>query len=160
TFGMMLSHLDEALSSIKIIKAFNAVPFIIDRYDKQNVKFSNISKSMSKRQQMSSPVSEFLGICTVSGILLYGVNLIFNQNSELASADVIAYIAIFSQVMRPAKAPTDSFSNIHSGLAAGERVLDLIDTKPQIVDKENAAEATPFSQKISFRNVSFGYNEK
>ncbi len=160
TFGMMLSHLDEALSSIKIIKAFNAVPFIIDRYDKQNVKFSNISKSMSKRQQMSSPVSEFLGICTVSGILLYGGNLIFNQNSELAPADFIAYIAIFSQVMRPAKALTDSFSNIHSGLAAGERVLDLIDTKPQIVDKENAVEAAPFSKQISFRNVSFGYNEK
>lgn len=160
TFGMMLSHLDEALSSIKIIKAFNAVSFITGRYDDQNIKYSNISKAMSKRQQMSSPVSEFLGICTVSGILLYGGNLIFNQNSELAPADFIAYIAIFSQVMRPAKALTDSFSNIHSGLAAGERVLGMIDTKPEVVNKENAVEAAPFSQKITFKNVSFGYNEK
>lgn len=160
TYGMMISYLDEALSSIKIIKAFNAIPFVIGRFDRQNEKYSAIGKSMSRRQQMSSPVSEFLGICTVSGILLYGGNLIFNHNSELSPADFIAYIAIFSQVMRPAKALTDSFSNIHSGLAAGERVLELIDTKPQVIDKPNAVTAVPFSDRIEFKNVSFGYSDK
>ncbi|RRN78122.1 ABC transporter ATP-binding protein, partial [Pseudoxanthomonas sp. SGD-10] len=160
TYGVMISYLDEALSSIKIVKAFNAANFIKNRFHSQNVKYSNIGKAMSKRQQMSSPVSEFLGICTVSGILLYGGNLIFNQNSELAPADFIAYIAIFSQVMRPAKAITDSFSNIHSGLAAGERVLELIDTKPQVVDKPDAITAPAFSKSIEFKNVSFGYTDR
>ncbi|ADY53339.1 ABC transporter related protein [Pseudopedobacter saltans DSM 12145] len=160
TYGMMISYLDEALSSIKIIKAFNAIPFVIGRFDQQNEKYSAIGRSMSRRQQMSSPVSEFLGICTVSGILLYGGNLIFNQNSELAPADFIAYIAIFSQVMRPAKALTDSFSNIHSGLAAGERVLELIDTKPEVVNRSDAKEAQPFEKNISFKNVSFGYSDR
>lgn len=160
TYGMMISYLDEALSSIKIIKAFNAIPFVIGRFDQQNEKYSAIGRSMSRRQQMSSPVSEFLGICTVSGILLYGGNLIFNHNSELAPADFIAYIAIFSQVMRPAKALTDSFSNIHSGLAAGERVLELIDTKPEVVNRPDAKEAQSFSKNISFKNVSFGYSDR
>jgi len=159
-YGMMISYLDEALSSIKIIKAFNSVFFVTNRFDKQNEKYSNIGRSMSRRQQMASPVSEFLGICTVSGILLYGGNLIFNQSSDLSPEAFITYIAIFSQVMRPAKALTDAFSGIHSGIAAGERVLELVDTKPEIVDKPNAVEAQTFSNSISFDNVSFGYNDK
>lgn len=159
-YGMMISYLDEALSSIKIIKAFNSVFFVTNRFDKQNEKYSSIGRAMSRRQQMSSPVSEFLGICTVSGILLYGGNLIFNQNSDLSPESFIAYIAIFSQVMRPAKAITDAFSGIHSGIAAGERVLELVDTKPEVVDKPNAIKAETFSKGITFNNVSFGYNEK
>lgn len=160
TYGMMISYLDEALSSIKIIKAFNAIFFVTDRFDKQNQKYSDISRSMTRRQQLSSPVSEFLGICTVSGILLYGGNLIFSQSSELSPGEFVTYIAIFSQVMRPAKAITDSFSNIHSGIAAGERVLSLIDTKPHVIDAPDATVAPTFSKSIVFKDVSFGYNDK
>src|SRR5690606_28471850 len=129
-----ISYLDEALSSVKIIKAFNAIFFVTDRFNKQNEKYSDIGRTMSRRQQMASPVSEFLGICTVSGILLYGGNLIFNQSSDLSPEAFITYIAIFSQVMRPAKALTDAFSGIHSGIAAGERVLELVDTQPEVVN--------------------------
>lgn len=160
TYGLMISYLDEALSSIKIIKAFNAIFFVTDRFDKQNVKYSRITRSMSRRQQLSSPVSEFLGICTVSGILLYGGNLIFSNSSDLSPEAFITYIAIFSQVMRPAKALTDAFSNIHSGIAAGERVLSLIDTLPAVTDKPNAKTAAAFSDSMVFRNVSFGYTDK
>ncbi|WP_304067722.1 ABC transporter ATP-binding protein [Pedobacter glucosidilyticus] len=160
TYGLMISYLDEALSSIKVIKAFNAIFFVTDRFDKQNQKYSKITRSMTRRQQLSSPVSEFLGICTVSGILLYGGNLIFGNASNLAPEEFVTYIAIFSQVMRPAKALTDAFSNINSGIAAGERVLNLVDTKPEVTDKADAIAAQPFSDSIQFQNVSFGYTDK
>ena len=160
TYGLMISYLDEALSSIKVIKAFNAIFFVTDRFDKQNIKYSKITRSMTRRQQLSSPVSEFLGICTVSGILLYGGNLIFGNASNLAPEAFVTYIAIFSQVMRPAKALTDAFSNIHSGIAAGERVLNLIDTKPEVTNKANAVDAQPFSDSIRFEEVSFGYTDR
>ncbi|WP_339880590.1 ABC transporter ATP-binding protein [uncultured Algoriphagus sp.] len=156
-YGVMISYLDEALSGIKIIKAFNATELIKDKFHNENVKYSQLGKKMAKRQQLSSPVSEFLGVMMVTGIVLYGGSLIINNESELSPSDFIAYIALFSQVMRPAKALTNSFSTIHSGLAAGERVLELIDEKPDIADVPNAMELGEFREKIEIKNLSFSY---
>jgi len=160
TYGNMISYLDEALSGIKIIKAFNATPFIKNRFNKENVTYSNITKSMARRQQLASPVSEFFGIVMVAGIVLYGGYLVLNNTSPLTAPVFITYIALFSQVMRPAKAISDSFSNIHSGIAAGERVLALIDEKPLINDAPNAVVVTGFNESINFKDVSFAYQEK
>lgn len=161
TYGNMISYLDEALSGIKIIKAFNATEFIKNRFNTENVKYSSITRSMARRQQLASPVSEFMGVVMVSCIILYGGYLILNHRSAgLEAGQFIAYIAIFSQVMRPAKAISDSFSSIHSGIAAGERVLALIDEKPMIVDEKNAVAVTDFGEGIHFKNVSFAYQDK
>jgi subfamily B ATP-binding cassette protein MsbA len=160
SYGTMISYLDEALSGIKIIKAFNATNFIKNRFDDENRKYSSIIRSMAKRQQLASPVSEFFGIVMVSGVVLYGGYLVLNNHSSLTAAVFITYVAIFSQVMRPAKAISDAFSNIHSGIAAGERVLDLIDEKPLIVDAPNAVTITGFNDALEFKNVSFAYGEK
>jgi subfamily B ATP-binding cassette protein MsbA len=161
TYGTMISYLDEALSGIKIIKAFNATSFIKSRFDKENTKYSSITRSMAKRQQLASPVSEFLGVLMVACIILYGGNLILNEHSAtLDAASFIGYIAIFSQVMRPAKAISDSFSTIHSGIAAGERVLALIDEQPLVVDAADAVAVTGFNDSIEFKHVSFAYQDR
>jgi subfamily B ATP-binding cassette protein MsbA len=160
TYGTMISYLDEALSGVKIVKAFNATNYIKQRFDNENVRYSKILRSMAKRQQSASPVSETLSIIMISCIVLYGGYLILNQKSDLTGAQFVAYIAIFSQLMRPAKAISDSFSNIHSGIAAGERVLSLIDEKPAIVDAPNAVAVTGFSQSLEFKNVSFAYQDR
>lgn len=161
SFGLMVSYLDEALSGIKVIMAYNATPVITDKFNTENQRYTRIAQSMARRQQLASPLSEFLSILMVTGIVLYGGYLIINKDdSGLDPADFIAYIAIFSQIMRPAKAITDAFSNIHSGIAAGERVLDLIDTKPAILDREDAIEVEGFHDTIRFRNVSFSYGDR
>lgn len=160
SYANMISQLDEALSGIKIIKAFNATDFSIKRFDDENVKYSKITRAMSKRQQLASPVSETLSVTMISFVVLYGGYLIFNNTSALSPGDFIAYIALFSQLMRPAKAIGDSFSNIHSGLVAGERILALIDEKPMIVDAPDAIAVDDFKDAIRFENVSFAYKEK
>ncbi|WP_299286395.1 ABC transporter ATP-binding protein [uncultured Mucilaginibacter sp.] len=160
SYGNMISYLDEALSGIKIIKAFNATAFIKQKFSNENNNYSRIIRNMARRQQLASPVSEFLGVSMVAGIVLYGGSLIIAGTSSLKAADFIVYIALFSQVMRPAKAISDAFSNIHSGIAAGERVLDLIDEKPKINDAPDAVFIGTFSDSIRLENVSFAYNEK
>ncbi|MBE7179576.1 MAG: ATP-binding cassette domain-containing protein, partial [Mucilaginibacter polytrichastri] len=101
------------------------------------------------------------GVLMVSVIVWYGGTLIITGSSNaLSTADFIAYIAVFSQVMRPAKALTDSFSGIHSGISAGERVLELIDTKPVMINKPNAENVTGFEKHITLEQVSFSYGEK
>ncbi|MFD0763438.1 ABC transporter ATP-binding protein [Mucilaginibacter lutimaris] len=160
TYGNMISYLDEALSGIKIVKAFNATEFIKDRFDNENKKYSRIVKSMARRQQLASPVSEFFGVTMVAGIVLYGGYLLLNKSTELSAPEFVTFIALFSQVMRPAKAISDSFSNIHSGIAAGERVLSLIDEKPMVTDAPDAVNLSDFNEALSFENVSFAYGEK
>ena len=160
TYGNMISYLDEALSGIKIIKAFNATDFIKKRFHNENVKFSKISRRMVRRQQLGSPVSELLGVAMVAVILLYGGSLVLNDDGELAAAAFIGYIALFSQVMRPAKALTDSFSNIHSGIAAGERVLELIDNQNEIQDLPHASGPSTFNHDIRLVNVNFSYGDR
>lgn len=160
SFGLMISYLDEALSGIKIIKAFNATGRIKDKFQHENIKYTDLTKAMARRQQLASPVSEFLSVSMVTGIVLYGGYLILNNSAELKPSEFIAYIAIFSQIMRPAKAITDAFSNIHSGIAAGERVLELIDTKPTIADHPDAINIMGFKNHITFNRVSFAYQDK
>lgn len=160
SYANMISYLDEALSGVKIIKAFNATPFVKDRFNGESAYYSKIMRRMVRRQQMSSPVSELLGVVMVAVILLYGGNLVLTGQGELAASEFIGYIAIFSQVMRPAKALTDSFSNIHNGIAAGERVLALIDEKSSVTDKLDAKAITTFEEEITFRDVDFAYGEK
>lgn len=159
SYGIMISYLDEALAGIKIINAFNATKFIKNRFNKENIRYSNIIRAMAKRQQLAAPVSEFMGITMVACIVLYGGSLVISREGQLNAAEFIAYIALFSQIMRPAKAISSSFSSIHSGIAAGERVLALIDENPQITDAPNAKPIEHFEGAIRFDNVSFAYNE-
>lgn len=160
TNGIMISYLDEALSGIKIVKAFNATSFIKDRFDSENKRYTKILRSMAKRQQAASPVSETLAVTMISCIILYGGYAILHHNSALTGAQFITFIGVFSQLMRPAKSISDSFGNIHAGIAAGERVLELIDEKPTIVDAPDAKPIKSFEQGIELRNVNFAYGEK
>jgi subfamily B ATP-binding cassette protein MsbA len=115
---------------------------------------------MARRQQLASPISEFLSVTMVACIVYYGGTLIIDNESNLSPEGFIAYIAVFSQIIRPARAISDSFSNIHQGIAAGERVLDLIDTKPQIADAKDAIPAPAFSKSLRLENISFAYGER
>ncbi|WP_031527190.1 ABC transporter ATP-binding protein [Dyadobacter crusticola] len=156
-FGLMISYLDEALSGVKIIKAFNATEQIKEKFHSENIRYSELGRKMARRQQLSSPVSEFLGVGMVAIIVLYGGSLILDNQSDLSVSKFVAYIALFSQVMRPAKALTDSFSTIHAGIAAGERVLELIDEKPEINDAPDAIDLKDFKEAIKLENLSFSY---
>lgn len=160
SYGKMISYLDEALSGVKIVKAFNAADFVKNRFNNESSHYSKVMRRMVRRQQMGSPVSELLGVAMVAIILLYGGNLVLNGEGDLTASQFIGYIAIFSQVMRPAKALTDSFSNVHNGIAAGERVLELIDEKNLVEDIENAEKVSTFQSAISFENVNFAYGDK
>src|SRR5690606_19673647 len=111
SFGSMVSNLEEALSGVKIIKAFNAVSMIKAKFNKENENYTAIMKAMAAKQQLASPVSEFLGVLMVTFIVLYGGSLVLSGDPELTAPAFIGYIGIFSQLTRPAKALSDSFTN-------------------------------------------------
>jgi subfamily B ATP-binding cassette protein MsbA len=160
SFGVMVSYVDEAISGMRIVKAFNAIGYIQEKFNLENTKYSTINRAMARRQQLASPVSEFLGVLTLAGILIYGGSLVLDKDTSITAAGFITYIGAFSQLLRPAKAISDSFSNINQGLAAGERVLHLIDTPSVVNDIDNSKTITEFKQNITFKGVDFYYGNK
>lgn len=159
-FGLMVSYLDEALSGIKIIQAFNATTRIKERFHEENKRFSDLGRKMAYRQQLASPVSELLGVLMVLLIVLYGGALVVENQSDLSASEFITYIAIFSQIMRPAKAITESFSTIHSGIAAGERVLELIEEKNRVQSKPDSISIKTLDKGVSLKGVYFSYGSQ
>ncbi len=156
--GELLAISDEAITGVKIVKSYNLTDYITNKYIAKGAFLAWIQRKMAARQQMASPMSEFLGVSAMMVILIYGGGLVADGFFE-ASA-FIAYLGIFSQVTRPARAIADTLSNIHQGLAAGERVVELMDTEPSIVDDKSKLHFTGFKDKIEFNNVSFAYGER
>ena len=158
--GHLLTLTDEALSAIRIIKAFNARAFMVQRYEAANQHLKNIISSINRRKEAASPFSEFSGVTIVAIILVYGGSLVLEGTGELSASAFVAYLAIFSQIMRPAKAISQSFSNINRGLASGERILQVVDAPNLVTDAPNALGFAGVQQGIEFRNVSFAYGER
>jgi len=162
SIGRLLTIMDETLTGMRIIRAFNATGFTLKKFSKENDFYRNASLQGFKRREMAPAFSEAAGVIVVAGILLYGGSLIL-QNGQTAAgiqaSEFIAFIAIFSQVLRPAKAMVVAGANIQRGRAAGERILEIIDKPIEVKDKDDAAELNEFRHEIEFRNVDFSYSD-
>ena len=154
--GEMVSTLDESRSGITGIKSYNATEYIKQKYYDISADLARLTLSMARRQQLASPMSEFLGITAVGVILVFGGTLV--SRGALDPGGFIAFVAIFSQITRPVRTFIDQFANINQGIAAGERIFSIIDTKPEIEDKPDARELKGLRDKIEFRHVHFSYD--
>lgn len=162
SIGRLLTIMDETLTGMRIIRAFNATGFTLKKFSRENDFYRNASLQGFKRREMAPAFSEAAGVMVVAGILLYGGSLILKNGQSAAgmqASEFIAFIAIFSQVLRPAKAMVIAGANIQRGRGAGERILEIIDKTIEVKDKENAADLTSFRQSIEFRHVYFAYND-
>lgn len=160
TIGNISNILEETLGGMRIIKAFNAISFSKKRFEKEVDVYAKVNVSMQKRQALSSPTSEFLGVFVVVGVLLIGGAMILEGESELSAGSFITFIAIYSQLLVPAKALSTAFSNVQRGLASAERIFGIIDLEPAIKDKSTAKKLEEFKSELSFKNVSFAYGEE
>lgn len=154
--GEMVSTLDESLSGIKVIKSYNAVDYIKRKYFAINADLARLTLSMARRQQLASPMSEFLGISAVGVILVFGGSLV--MKGSLDPGGFVAFIAMFSQITRPVRTFVDQFATINQGIAAGERIFSIIDTKSEVQDKPDAVTLDTLKEKIEFRDVHFSYD--
>ncbi len=160
SLSRLISMMDETFSGLRVIKAFNATGFVKKNFKEENDYYANKVRRMNVKKELASPTSEFLGSAIVAGILLIGGYFVLSEQSELSASAFIAYLAIFSQVMRPAKSITEAFSSVQRSLVAGERVLELMDKDNPIKESANAVKIKGFNDKIEFRNVGFYYGEK
>jgi len=161
SLGNLMSILEESLSGLSIIKAFNAGEHQSKKYEKENSQWQQFTQQLFFRKELASPLSETMGIALVVAVLWYGGSLVLNNKSPLGAEVFIAFILIFSQLIQPAKKLVSAFYNIQKGAASFERIESVLNepvdekiTKPQ--NFQNVA----FEQNIQFSNVNFGYEDK
>ena len=154
--GDLVSVMEESLTGVKAVKSYNAFGYIREKFRAINGEMSNILLSMARKQQLASPMSEFLGITAISVVLVFGGALV--MNGSMSASGFVAYIAAFSQLTRPLRSFIDQFANINQGIAAGERIFSIIDAKSSVEDKPNALMLGEFRDKIEFKNISFSYD--
>ena len=154
--GELVSVLDESLSGIKIIKGYNASGFLVEKFKFINTQLSNLLISMARRQQLASPMSEFMGITAVAIILVFGGILV--GNGLIKGAGFIAFIAAFSQITRPLRSFIDQFANINQGVAAGERIFAMLDSQSEVQDSPDARDFEGLKESIELRDVRFSYD--
>jgi subfamily B ATP-binding cassette protein MsbA len=159
--GSVISLLDEAFGGMRVVKAFRAEGFIRERFREVNERYRHNILQMIYRQDLASPLSEFMGVSAVAVVLLYGGTMIINEQEGfgLTASGFITYIIIFSQVLRPAKEISDAIGSLQRGLVAGERILQLTDTPVLVGDLPSAKPLPAIQQTLAYENVSFGYGE-
>ncbi|WP_026956567.1 ABC transporter ATP-binding protein [Algoriphagus vanfongensis] len=160
SLGRIVNILDETLGGMRVIKAFNAEKFMFGKFDRETDHYASVNVNMARKNELASPISQFLGVSVVAGILVYGGSLVLSGNSDLSASDFITYIIIFTQVLNPAKEISRAVSSIQRGIASAERVFEVVDTPTQIQSPANAISPTDFQDAIEFKQVNFAYQDK
>ena len=156
--GNLLSIIDENISGLRIVKAFNIEKKININFQKESINYRNIMTKLLRKKDLSSPMSEFLSTIVLVVVMWLGGQLVLSGQSSLSGQEFIGYILIFSQIIPPAKSLTTSYYHIKKGTAAAERVYEILDTKNEIIENKNATKVI-FSKDIAFENVSFSYEK-
>lgn len=163
SMGRMLTIIDEALMGMRIIRSFNATKFVTDRFARENDFYREASLQGFKRRELAPAFSEAAGVVVVACILVFGGAMVIKNQATghgMQSAAFITFIAVFSQVIRPAKAIVVALANIQRGEAAGVRILEILDQKIEVDDHPDAKPLLSFNDKVEFKNVRFAYQDR
>ncbi|MHA6696776.1 ABC transporter ATP-binding protein [Chryseobacterium sp. A301] len=155
--GNLFSLVDETLKSSKVIKIFNADKILNRRFDKTTLNWQTHTIGMSRRRELASPMSEFLGSVTILLITWFAGYQILNQDS-MDPETFLVFIAIFFQILEPAKKLSNAYSNIQGGMASLDRVSEVLDYDLRVEESVNAQPIEELKDKIEFQNVSFYYD--
>lgn len=157
--GYLISIVEESLTGLKVVKGYNAENFFIGNFNASINRLYRLTNNIGKKNNLASPLSEFLGIVVISVLLFYGGNLVLVEKS-LTGSLFIAYIGLAYNILTPAKSISKASYQVKNGLAAAERVFEVLEVENPITDKQGASEIQKFENGISIQNVTFAYNDE
>lgn len=157
--GYLISITEETLSGLKVVKSYNAENFFAKTFNDSINRLYKLTNAIAKKNNLASPLSEFMGILVIGVLLVYGGNLVLVEGS-LKGSDFIAYIGLAYNILTPAKAISKASYQVKNGLAAAERVFEVLEVENTITDKENATDLKDFKSEIQLKNITFAYNDE
>jgi len=155
--GLLISIIEETLSGLRIIKAFNAQKKANDNFNNENNWYTRIMIKMWRRRDLAVPISEFLGTVVLVSLIYYGGSLILKKEIDLTPQEFIGFLVVFSQIITPAKSLSNAYYDIQKGMASADRIDDILKEEVTIIDKPNAKDIATFTNVIEYKDVSFKY---
>lgn len=156
--GEVVSTIDEMIGGLRILKAFNAEEQSKKHFEKVNNEYNTIAVKMFRKRDLASPLSEFLGSMVMVTLVWFGGNLILEgTDAEMNGESFIGFVIVFSQLIRPIQGIASAHSNINKGLAAKERIDEILNTHNAILEQKDAQPVSEFNSEIKFEKVSFRY---
>ncbi|NOY49349.1 MAG: ABC transporter ATP-binding protein [Chlorobi bacterium] len=159
-FAGLLATIEESVSGLRIIKAFNAIDYTDNKFKEFNNDYSKLLIWIYRRRDLSSPLSEFLSSVVIIVVLWFGGQMVLADSPGIAAADFITYIVVFSQIIPPAKTFSQGFFSIQKGIASAERIFEILDAEELIEEKPDAKDINGFHKELDFRNVTFKYEKE
>ena len=157
--GQFISLVDETLSGMKILKIFNAENKFFEKFTDSTNRFYRFSNSVLNRKNLASPLSEFLGISSIAGVLWFGGIMVLKENSLDASAFIV-YLGLAYNILTPAKSLSRATYKVKKASAAAERIFHIIDNDTIIPEVFEAQTIESFDKKIEIKNVTFSYDNE
>lgn len=157
--GVFLSTIEETLGGLKVVKGYNAEGYFNTVFRDSTERFFKLSNSIGNRQNMASPMSEFLGIMVIAILLWYGGHMVLIEKT-LKGAAFITYMGLAYNILTPAKSISKASYNVKRGNAAAERVLEILEQPNPITSKPNAVHKVDFNENILLQNVQFKYEDE
>ncbi len=157
--GYFLSVIEETLGGLKVIKGFNSEAYFNNKFQTSTNRFYRLSNRILNKQNLSSPMSEFLGIVVIAVLLWYGGQMVLIEQS-LSGAAFIVYMGLAYNILTPAKAISKASYSVKKGNAAAERVLQILEERNPITTKPGAVKKADFDNNISIKNVNFSYGSE
>jgi subfamily B ATP-binding cassette protein MsbA len=163
--GFLISIVEETLGGLKVVKSYNAEKSFTQKFNDSIFRLYRLTNSIGKKNNLSSPMSEFMGIVVIAILLWYGGNMVLVEKFAdgtplLEGSKFLAYMGLAYNILTPAKAISKASYQVKTGLAAAERVFDVLEVENKIVDKKEALVKTEFTDSITIENVNFRYEDE
>ena len=156
--GFLISVVEESLSGLKVVKSYTAEPTFKGKFNDSINRLLKLSNSIGNKNNLASPMSEFMGIVTIAVLLWYGGNLVLVEKT-LEGSLFLVYMLLAYNILTPAKAISKASYSVKNGLAAAQRVFEVLETENTITSKKDAIIATEFTDEISIENINFKYDD-
>ena len=157
--GIFLSTIEETLGGLKVVKGYNSEKYFNNIFTESTQRFFKLSNSIGNRQNLASPMSEFMGIMVIAILLWYGGSMVLLEKT-LNGASFIAYMGLAYNILTPAKSISKASYSIKKGNAAADRILEILEQDNTIQSKENAIEKDSFDTNINIKNINFKYEDE
>lgn len=157
--GYFISLVEESLSGLKVVKSYNAESLFKKRFDDSINTLMKITNSIGNKNNLASPMSEFMGIVTIATLLWYGGNLVL-VDKTLEGSLFLVYMLLSYNILTPAKNISKASYAVKNGLAAAERVFEVLEIENAITNHKEAEVKNTFDSKIEISNINFKYEEE
>ena len=157
--GHLISIVEESLTGLKVVKSYNAEKNFKNRFNDSVTRLFKLSNSIGNKNNLASPMSEFMGITTIAVLLWYGGNLVLVDKS-LDGASFIVYLTLAYNILTPAKAISKASYAVKNGLAAAQRVFEVLEVDNEITSKQNAIHKETFEEAVEIKNINFKYEKE